>query len=264
MRPAALVLLLGTLLALAGAAPAVAADRLDALAATLRERPLAIDPELGWLLDAREERRTLRALQGSPVPIYAAVLPKLETDESGGDAKRIGAALHRRLGRPGLYVLVDQRGGFDAVAFEVPRSGAYGYELTGYPSRNERGPKFVPPRMERLVDHLVGLPAGTTTSTITPRPLEPYEPLGSRSYDGEARSFGSMALGAGFLFGTLGLLGGGAARAVEGRRRRHEAEAARVREVARQRRETELRRRMEAERQVRARRERRPRWRRLW
>lgn len=229
MRRALIALLAGVVLGL-GAAPALAADRFDVLAAMLRERPLAIDPELGWLFDAREERRILRALEGSPVPIFAAAVPQIEEDESGGDPDRIAAELHRRLGRPGLYVLIDARGDLETLAFDVPRSGAQGYNLRGeFPPENERGPAFTAARVEELVDRVVALPPGTTIEAREPRPLDPYEPTFSRRYDDdEPASFGNIAVGAGTVFGVLGLLAGGSLRLLEGRNRRREEQATRV------------------------------------
>lgn len=241
-------------------AAAAAPDRLDALATTLRERPLAVDPELAWLLDARQERRILRALQGSPVPIFTAVLPQLETDESGGDPDRIAIALHARLGRPGLYVLIDDHGRLDATAFDVPRRGAQGYELTPSPPKGERDIAFTAVRVERLVDEVVSLPPGTTNEEREPRELEPFEPTFSRSIDEGGASFGDTALGAGVLFGVLGLLAGGWLRVREGRRRRREEKAVKAEAERRRHRAEKHRRRREREERDRAR---RPWWRRL-
>ncbi len=241
------------------AGTAFAADRLDALAVTLRDRPLAVDPELSWLLDARQERRILRALRGSPVPVFAAVVPQLETDESGGDPDRIATELHRRLGRPGLYVLIDERGTLETTAFDVPRGDARSYELTPYPPERERSPSFTAVRVERLVDRLASLPAGTTNQDRELRELEPYEPTFSRNFD-ERASFGDTAVGAGFVFGLLGLLAGGGLRMLEGRRRRREEQVVKAEAARRRQRAEKQQRRKEREQRQRAR---RPWWRKL-
>ncbi len=261
MRRPSRVLLVLVALALTGptVGMAVAADRLDALADTLRSRPLAVDPELSWLLDAKQERRILRALERSSVPIYAAVLPQLETDESGGDVARIATALHRRLGRPGLYVLIDERGTLETMAFDVPREDADSYDLAPYPPEGERSPAFTAVRMERLVDAVAALPPGTTNDAREPRELDPYEPTFSRNYDEQA-SFGDMVLGSGFVFGLLGLVAGGLVRFREGRRRRREEEAARAEAARGKRRAEKHQRRKERERRASVR---RPWWRRL-
>ncbi len=244
-------------------ADASGGNRLDALAATLRERPLAIDPELVWLLDSDQKRRILRAVEGSPIPIFVAAVPQLETDESGGDPNRIATALHRRLGRTGLYVLIDQRGLLSTLAFSVPRRGVASYKLSASPPENERDPSFTAVRVERLVNKVVALPPGDTTEEREPRPLEPFVPTFGRRPDREeaAASFGGTALGAGFVFGILGLIAGGVLRRLETRRRRREAAAARAAKERRLREAAKLQRRKEDRRR---RDGRPPWWRRMW
>lgn len=52
----------------------------------------------------------MRTLRASPVDFHVALVPTFEADESGGDAHRVVVALHRRLRRPGVYLVIDQYG----------------------------------------------------------------------------------------------------------------------------------------------------------
>ena len=127
----ALLLAGAVALALVLAPPAAGAGRLDVLAQQLRERPLAVDPELAWFFDAADERRLVRTLRRSPVDVHVALVPQFEDDKSGGDGDRIIASLHRRLRRPGVYVVIDQHGYFDVGSYAVPRRVSFPFDLQG-------------------------------------------------------------------------------------------------------------------------------------
>lgn len=155
-----------TLLALLAVVPAAgAAERLDALARELRERPLAVDTELSWVLDRADEDRLVRLLAGSEVDFHVALLPQLEADESGGDGGRIAAALQRRLKRPGIYLVIDQHGAFRTLAHEVPRR--LGFLHLARPRADLDLSRDVVGRVAQLVAEVAAAPAGETSD---PRP----------------------------------------------------------------------------------------------
>lgn len=192
------------------APPAAASGRLDALARQLRERPLAIDSELSWFFGAAAERRLVRTLRGSPIDLHVALLPQLEDDESGGDGDRIVVSLHRRLRRPGVYVVIDQDGYFDVGSYAVPREVFVPFDLRVPPTSEGRAPAGVVQRLQRLVADLAAAPRGQTTDDPEPhlRPLEPYENWRLRRH---GDSTGEVALDAAIAGGILGLFAGGLA-----------------------------------------------------
>lgn len=205
-----LVALVAALLATLLIVPAArAADRLDVLADTLRERPLAIDSELSWLLDRGERARLERALRDSALTVRVAVVAQFEDDESGGDGARIAVALQQRLKRPGLYVVVDQHGYIDARAYAVPRRISFGYGIEQPPvSRKSTAGELIG-RLERLVEGIEASPPGNTTDDL---PLRELRPFGAPFGDGAGASTGDAALGSAIIGGMFGLLAGGIAR----------------------------------------------------
>lgn len=210
------------LLALAPAARA--ADRLDALVMQLRERPLAIDPELSWFLDRAEEARLRRVLKDSPVPFHVALVPQLEDDESGGQGDRIAVTLHRRLGRPGIYLVIDQRGYFEARAYAVPRRVEVTY-LDGPPVGDKLTADAIVDRVDLLVRQVATAPAGQTTDDLPLRRLrgykEPYAPASGPAGTAEVAAWTAV------VFGVLGGIGGSVAR-LSARRQQRLDEAAHV------------------------------------
>lgn len=190
------------------APPAAGAGRLDVLAEQLRERPLAIDAELAWFFDAVQERRIVRTLRRSPVAFYVALLPQIEDDESGGDGDRIVVSLHRRLRRPGMYVVVDEQGLFDVGSYAVPREARVPFDLRVPPSRDGSKPDAVVRRLQRLVADVAAAPRGETTDDPEPylRPLEPYENWRLRR---RGETTADVALDAAIAGGILGLFAGG-------------------------------------------------------
>ena len=202
----ALLLALSALLAVAP--PVAAADRLDALARELREGPLAIDSELSWFLDRAEERRLVRVLRASAVDVHVALVPQFEEDESGGDGDRIAAALHRRLQRPGLYLIVDQHGYFDVRAYDVPRRVSIDYDLQIPPAGRDATPADVIRRVDGVVDEVAAAPPGRTSDELPLSELRPYD----RRYGDDRAATGDAALGAAIVGGMLGLFAGGVAR----------------------------------------------------
>lgn len=202
-------LLVAALALLVCAAPAAGAGRLDVLAGELRERPLAIDSELAWFFDAAEQRRLVRTLRRSPVDVRVALLPRFEEDESGGDSDRALVSLHRRLRRPGVYVVVDQHGYFTVGSYAVPREISVPFDLR-VPSAGEGAtPGGVLARLQRLVSDVAAAPPGETTDAPFLPPLEPYANWRLRRY---GDTTGEVALDAAIAGGVLGLFAGGLAR----------------------------------------------------
>ena len=111
------------------ATPAHAADRVDRITAGLRQSPLFVDPDVSYLLDARQRTTIDKQLRTAGVPIYLAVVPLLSADESAGDGEYLGSLLHQRLGRNGIYLVADQRGELDAMAYQVPRDTTLDFDL---------------------------------------------------------------------------------------------------------------------------------------
>lgn len=144
-----LALLLGTSLAGLGTAPGAGAaetvadpalrsaptGRLGRLVSQLRRSPLAVDPELDWLVGPGTRREILRALRRTDVPILVTVLPLETQDESGGDAERVLRELQRRLRRDAMYVVVDPDGQIDESAYGLDRDPEVPFELRYPPTR---------------------------------------------------------------------------------------------------------------------------------
>jgi hypothetical protein len=103
-------LIAGLLAATTVISPPPAPDRVGRVTAALRQSPVFVDPDVSYLLDARDRTALGRQIGTAGVPIYLVVAPLLSHDESAGDADYFGYLLHRRLGRNGIYVIADQRG----------------------------------------------------------------------------------------------------------------------------------------------------------
>lgn len=220
MRLLLVPLALVALLVLVPAARAT--DRLDALVMQLRERPLAIDPELSWLLDRPEEARLRRVLKDSPVPFHVALVPQFENDESGGEGDRIAVTLHRRLGRPGIYLVIDQHGYFEARAYAVPRRVQVTY-LDGPPVGDKLTAGAIVDRVDLLVRQVATAPAGETTDDLPLRRLRGYkEPYAPGS---DSAGTAEVAMWTAVFFGVLGGIGGSVAR-LSARRQQRLDEAA--------------------------------------
>ncbi len=210
MRPALAVLAVLALVlpaALALSAGATASERLDALAGALREDELAVHPDLLWLLDADERDAVEDLLADLEVPVLVAVVPLLDEDESGGDYERVLVELIERTGRPGLYVVIDQSGGFDIESDRVPRDILVDFDLAGRSSRFDLPEEQRPPpptetvveRLEELVAVAQAAPPGTPDRPD--RDLRPIEPLYANS-----PSLGSDTAVATVVGGVLGLM----------------------------------------------------------
>lgn len=97
------------------AAPATAADTTQAahLADRLRANPVYVTDQLPREIPQSTAPDFARLAKGAGVPTYVLVL----ADRHNGEA--LLGAVHDRLGRDGVYVLVDHIGVTDAVAYGV-------------------------------------------------------------------------------------------------------------------------------------------------
>lgn len=202
--------------------------RLDRLIATLRREPLAVDPELEWIFDAPTRARLLRTLERSPVPAFVAVLPLLEEDESGGDGERVIAALQRGVGRPGVYVVSDERGRFELASVGVRRSLEIPYGLLR-PAFDDRplqqrsaepGPPdwtTIPDRLTEIVETAArsgpGTPNGLVEQEDALGPLRTPDYAAERSRE-DSIALSIMGLIAGVVLGLVVIGGRGLVRAV--------------------------------------------------
>lgn len=182
--PVALLPLL-LLLALITAPAARADPRTDALARALLRDPVYVSPSLVRVAPAADVRALRAAVARAPYPVYVAVLPTFGAEDSIPTARPLPAILHDRMGRDGLYLIVDQSSFSYAGAFGVrirrsvdelfsdvydDRPGqdpvatatyALGY-LEGAPRRAIRDPRDAPGRgtARNVLAVLVGLLVG--------------------------------------------------------------------------------------------------------
>ncbi len=158
IRPAAGLLAAVTVIAPAAPAPA---DRVGRIVAGLRQSPVFVDPEVSYLLTAEDRTALGRQIAAAGVPIYLAAVPLLSQDESAGNAEYLGYLLHRRLGRPGVYLVADQRGGLDWMSYQVPRDDARAYEqaTNGEP---------LPRKLHDVIDAFARAPSAPKSDPVTP------------------------------------------------------------------------------------------------
>lgn len=143
------------------ATPAHAADRVDRITAGLRQAPVFVDPEVSYLLDARERAAVTRQIRQAGIPIYLIAVPLQSADESGGQADYLGYLVHRRLGRNGVYLVADQHGGLDGISYRVPRPDTLDSVLTTSDSP-------LPRRLHDVIDALAHAPAAAPSDPPVP------------------------------------------------------------------------------------------------
>jgi len=97
-----------------GAAPAAVPTQAALLAGALRRDPVYVTDQLPRVVPRSTVPAFARAARATGVPTFVLVLP----DQSAADDSLLGA-VHDRLGRDGLYVLVDTLGVAEARAFGV-------------------------------------------------------------------------------------------------------------------------------------------------
>jgi hypothetical protein len=147
------------------ATPAEAADRVDRITAALRREPLYVDPDVSYLLNARDRTKLSRQIATAGVPIYLVAVPLLSQDESAGDGDYLGYLLHRRLGRNGIYLIADQRGDLDWMSYQVPRDDELNYDQ----AVND---KPLPQKLHDVIDAFARAPAGKPSDPPVPRAPE--------------------------------------------------------------------------------------------
>lgn len=144
---------LAALVTVGGAGPAGAADRLDRVTAGLRRSAVFVDPDVWYLLNGQDRARLEQRVRAQPFPIYVVAIPLLPEDESAGDPDRFAYALHRRFGRPGAYVVVDEDGTLYWALYDVPRQDAISPL-----SPDVSGSAPLPRRLDNLITALVNAP----------------------------------------------------------------------------------------------------------
>ncbi|MFI8217995.1 hypothetical protein [Streptomyces sp. NPDC085932] len=157
--------------------PAEMSARAERVAAGLRQDPVYTDPESPRVLDARRLDRLhqriddFRRSDGGG-PVYVALVPQTSENESAGDAELFAAAVHAKVGEPGVYVVADPADGTidaynhglrldrDRLFFDLPDAITLGDS-----------------RADRSEDHLLGerLDALMTFLDRTPRTDRPVE-----------------------------------------------------------------------------------------
>ncbi|GLZ11364.1 hypothetical protein Acsp04_15990 [Actinomadura sp. NBRC 104425] len=193
----------------AAAAPSPAPHeetRFARVAAELAEDPLSVDM---YLADAfsRADRRRIKAEMAATakrigVPVYVVVAPNPMESESYGEDEAFLFGLHERVGRNGLYVLVDEHGHIESVAFGVPRRIPYAPSKVYSPADLDAPMADVPARLRQLFDSVASAPsapASTPTLNSTPPPFgQEHPPL-------EAEFWGPFLTGL-LLVGPFGAL----------------------------------------------------------
>ncbi|MEU4997449.1 hypothetical protein [Streptomyces sp. NPDC021622] len=140
-----LLLLLGLLAPPATAAPADdTPTQAAALADRLRDDPVYVTDQLPREIPRSSAPDFAKLAKRTGVPTYVLVLP----DQGIGDDRLLGA-VHDRLGRDGLYVLVDYMGVADAEAFGVPAPADDASTVSLYELPYDAGPLL---KFERFVD----------------------------------------------------------------------------------------------------------------
>lgn len=198
--------------------------RLDRVAAAFRTSPLVVDPELDWILDGPKRRALERRLRAARIPVFVAVLPSLDEDESGGDPERMLQTLQRRLGRDGLYVVVDAEGRMDLASLGVPLDLAIPFSLLSPSFRDDRpiagqerdpappGWTTVPERLGGILDAVAKAGPGTPNGVVDD--VDDLEPLAGTNTSAREREDVIAATISGTVLGLIAagtFLGGAAA-----------------------------------------------------
>lgn len=191
-------------------------DRLDRVADGLRRSPLAVDPELDWLVDAGTRRELLRTLRGTDVPVLVAVVPLETEDESGGDADRVLRGLQQRLRRDALYVVINPDGQIDHSALGIDRDPDVPFELRYPPTRGTRREgaplvnlfDSVPGRLAQLVRFVdraprTGTPAPGVTSVMDLSTLPSDYDYSYEDDEGSTVGYAVLLAVAGVIVGLL-------------------------------------------------------------
>ncbi|QFG20033.1 hypothetical protein [Actinomadura sp. WMMB 499] len=112
--------------------------RVDRIGAALARDPVFVDPDLPTALPGQDLARVRRAVRDAAadlgVPVQVIVTPNPSESESQGQGTLLARLLRERTGKDGLYLVANDRGYIDFVAFGVPRRfSAMGYEYDRAP-----------------------------------------------------------------------------------------------------------------------------------
>jgi len=183
-----------------------AAVRLERVATALDRSPLFVDDEFAGVLGDRERAQIRKAIgrtsRSLGAPVFVVVAPNTQNSEAQGYNDIFLHWLHERLGKDGLYVMVDQSGDMEGVPFGVPRRFTYKV----FPSELRRPAQWkepfdgLGPRIEQALASAAAAPSGAPE---TPRLYSSADPFGGgkeeRSSPREPDIFGS------FFWGLLGV-----------------------------------------------------------
>lgn len=214
---AAVLLALATPAAvLAAPAPSASADglRADRIARALRGNPVYVTDHMLRAVTPDTGPRIARALDRLDVPYHVVLLPS--SLETYLDQAKFAALLYDRLGRPGLYLVLDDDGGTARMfggGRSVPAEDAWRSAESRLPS--DAGPAALVEKFVQVIgDGTAGeyLPADRRPKSRVRIELDRRERQEAAAADAERTArLGGTALGA---LATIGLLAGlGAARA---------------------------------------------------
>ena len=89
-----------------------------AIVAALRRSPVYVAPSLASALP--DPQRLVVAIRSAPVPVFAVIVPLVAGGE-WPDAEHLAKAVHRRLGRDGVYLALDPTNDISAWEYGVDR-----------------------------------------------------------------------------------------------------------------------------------------------
>ncbi|SNS69789.1 hypothetical protein SAMN05443665_10089 [Actinomadura meyerae] len=160
--------------------PAYAQHRLDRVAAALGRDPLFVDPDMAAALDEAGRARVRGAMRSAAdalgAPVYVVVIPNKAESETQGRDDAFLHAIHDRLRRDGLYILVGTSAWFEEEAFGVPRR-LYAIDDDRAQSPANPDNKFAD-LADRLAVRLRIIQAAPSSTPRTPRLYTSPDPFG--------------------------------------------------------------------------------------
>ncbi|MGW3623883.1 hypothetical protein [Streptomyces sp. NPDC000880] len=160
MRAAGILLVAGALLGVGAAAPHDY-DPVERAAGVLRERPVYVDPDVGYLLKAEDRKKLEDGLKKLKAPVYVAVMPGVPQGYINDARIR---ALAKRTGRNGAYILVVDDGCFGVNTQTLPKKKPL--EIPQQCERDSTRIRDLALDYARATDRLAdGPPGGLTGST---------------------------------------------------------------------------------------------------
>ncbi len=154
--------------------------RIDRVAAGLTGHQVYLDPESrSPFTGAQLTRLEHRIASFTPGAVYVAAVPLDGSDESAGDPDAFLTALHRAVGKPGVYTVADTADGRLGVdVWGLPlEPGTVPEPITDPPVDGTAGQGF-PQRYDQLLTFLDDLPhtSGTRPDAydVTPEPLDDH------------------------------------------------------------------------------------------